>query len=73
MVGGGCAGESIHELKIYETRIYGTAALNLGSNQLLNCKSDCHTLVIDAFLFDGFYFKITRMGELAISDFECLI
>ena len=71
--GGGCAGESIHELKIYETRIYGTAALNLGTNQLLNCKSDCHTLVIDAFLFDGFYFKITRMGELAISDFECLI
>ena len=55
--GGGCAGESIHELKIYETRIYGTAALNLGTNQLLNCKSDCHTLVIDAFCLMVFILK----------------
>ena len=65
--GGGCCGGidmTIHEFKIYETRIYGTAALNLGTNQLLNCKSYCHTLVTNAFLFDGFNFKITRMGNL---------
>lgn len=62
--GGGGINVAIHELKICETCIYGTAALNLGTNQLLNCKSYCHTLVTNAFLFDGFNFKITRTGNL---------